>query len=76
MLVGFNPATDNSPETVRGLMLVFVGVPVVSYALAALLIWRYPITRADQEKAAEAINAGGQANLESLHPPVNKGDAP
>ncbi|RIJ26628.1 MFS transporter [Henriciella mobilis] len=76
VLVGFNPATDNSPETVRGLMLVFVGVPVVSYALAALLIWRYPITRADQEKAAEAINAGGQANLESLHPPVNKGDAP
>lgn len=76
VLVGFNPATDNSPETVRGLMAVFVGVPVVSYALAALLIWRYPIDRAEQAKAAAAINAGGQANLESLHPTVNKGDAP
>ncbi|MEE2877445.1 MAG: MFS transporter [Pseudomonadota bacterium] len=76
VLVGFNPAGDNSPETVRGLMLVFVGVPVVSYALAAILIWRYPITRAEQVKAAEAINAGGQATLESLHPPISEGDAP
>ena len=76
VLVGFDPAGENSPETVRGLMLVFVGVPVVSYALAAMLIWKYPITRAEQAKAAEAINAGGQANLESLHPPVSKGDAP
>lgn len=76
LLVGFNPATDNSPETVRGLMLVFVGVPVVSYSLAALLIWKYPITRAEQAKAAEAINAGGQATLEALHPPVKEGDAP
>ena len=68
VLVGFNPATDNSPETVRGLMYVFVAVPVVSYALAALLIWKYPITRAVQAKAAEAMSGGGQANLESLHP--------
>lgn len=74
LLVGFNPAADNSPETVQGLMLVFVGVPVVSYALAALLIWTYPITRTEQAKAAAAINAGGQATLESLHPPVKEGD--
>jgi Na+/melibiose symporter-like transporter len=76
VLVGFNPSGDNSPETIRGLMLVFVGVPVFSYAIAAVLLWRYPITRAEQAKAAAAINAGGQANLEALHPPVNKGDAP
>ncbi len=76
VLVGFNPSGDNSPETVRGLMMVFVGVPVCSYAIAALLLWRYPITRAEQAKAAAAINAGGQANLEALHPTVNKGDAP
>ncbi len=55
VLVGFNPATDNSPQTVHGLMLVFVGVPVVSYALAALLIWRYPITRAAQANNADAL---------------------
>ena len=76
VLVGFNPSGDNSPETVSGVMLVFVGVPVASFAFAALLIWRYPITRAEQVKAAEAINAGGQATLESLHPPVSEGDAP
>ena len=76
VLVGFNPATDNSAGTVNGLMLVFVGVPVISYALAALLIWRYPITRAEQAKAAAAIHSGGQATLESLHPPVSEGDAP
>ena len=74
VLVGFNPAGENSPETVRGLMAVFVGVPVVSYALAAILIWKYPITRAVQAKAAEAMSGGGQANLESLHPPVKDGD--
>lgn len=75
-LVGFNPSSDNSPETVRGLMMVFVGVPVVSYAIAALLIWRYPINRAEQAKTAAAINAGGQGTLEALHPPVREGDAP
>lgn len=76
VLVGFNPATDNSAETVRGLMFVFVGVPVVSYLLAALLIWRYPITRSEQAKAAAAINAAGQGTLEALHPPVKEGDLP
>jgi len=76
LLVGFNAAGDNSPETVRGLMIVFVGVPVFSYALAAFLIWKYPITRAEQAKAAAAINAAGQGTLEALHPPVKEGDLP
>ena len=76
VLVGFTPGGENSEATVTGLMLVFVGVPVVSYSLAAFLLWKYPITRAEQAKAAAAINAGGQANLESLHPTVNEGDVP
>ena len=74
VLVGFNPSGANSSGTVTGLMVVFVSVPVVSYLLAAFLIWRYPITRASQQETAEAINRGGQANLESLHPPVKDGD--
>ncbi len=55
--VGFDPSGENSPEVVRGLMLVFVGVPVVSYALAALILRNYRLTRAEQEANAEAIAA-------------------
>ena len=56
--------------------LFFAALVLLLYALAALLIWRYPITRAEQAKAAAAIHSGGQATLESLHPPVSEGDAP
>ena len=76
VLVGFVPGGENTQSTIIGLMVVFVSVPVISYTLAAILLWKYPITRAEQAKAAAAINAGGQANLESLHPTVNEGDAP
>lgn len=55
--VGFDPSGENSPEIVRGLMLVFVGVPVVSYTLAALILRNYRLTRAEQEANAEAIAA-------------------
>lgn len=55
--VGFDPSGENSPEVVRGLMLVFVGVPVASYALAALILRNYRLTRADQKANAEAIAA-------------------
>ena len=55
--VGFDPSGENSPEVVRGLMLVFVGVPVVSYTLAALILRNYRLTRAEQKANAEAIAA-------------------
>lgn len=55
--VGFDPSGENSPEVVRGLMLVFVGVPVASYTLAALILRNYRLTRAEQKANAEAIAA-------------------
>ncbi|MEM7638371.1 MAG: MFS transporter [Pseudomonadota bacterium] len=55
--VGFDPSGENSPEVVRGLMLVFVGVPVVSYALAALILRNYRLTRAEQKANAEILAA-------------------
>lgn len=55
--VGFDPSGENSPEVIRGLMLVFVGVPVISYALAALILRNYRLTRAEQKANAEAIAA-------------------
>lgn len=56
-LVGFDPSGENSPEVVRGLMLVFVGVPVVSYALAAIILRNYKLTRAEQQANAEKLAA-------------------
>jgi Na+/melibiose symporter-like transporter len=58
-LVGFNPATENSPEAIRGLMYVFVGVPVGSYAIAALLLRGYPLTRDVQAENAGKLEAQG-----------------
>lgn len=55
--VGFDPSGDNSPEVVRGLMLVFVGVPVVAYALAAFMLRNYRLTRAEQKANAEKLAA-------------------
>ena len=55
--VGFDPSGENSPEVVRGLMLVFVGVPVVSYALAALILRNYKLTRSEQQANAEKLAA-------------------
>ncbi len=53
--VGFDPSGDNSPEVVRGLMWVFVGVPVVSYALAAWILRDYRLTRAEQQANAAKL---------------------
>ena len=55
--VGFDPSGENSPEVVRGLMFVFVGVPVVSYALAAFILRNYKLTRAEQQANAEKLAA-------------------
>ena len=48
LVVGFVPGGDNSPEVVRGLMIVFVAVPIVAYLLAAFMIGSFPLTRAMQ----------------------------
>ncbi len=57
VLVGFDPSGENSAGVVQGLMLVFVGVPVVSYALAALILRGYPLTRDVQQKNAAKLAA-------------------
>lgn len=55
--VGFDPSGENSPDVVRGLMLVFVGVPVVAYTLAAIILRNYRLTRAQQKVNAEKLAA-------------------
>ena len=39
-------------------MLVFVLVPVTAYTLAAILIWKYPITRDIQAANADVLTSG------------------
>lgn len=55
--VGFDPSGENGPEVVRGVMLVFVGVPVVAYALAAIIMRNYKLTREAQAANAEKLAA-------------------
>lgn len=55
--VGFDPSGENSPEVARGVMLVFVGVPVTAYALAAFLLRDYKLTRAEQQANAAKLAA-------------------
>lgn len=55
VLVGFDPSGENGPGVVRGLMWVFVGVPVISYGLAALVVRNYRLTRAEQEANAAKL---------------------
>ncbi len=57
VVVGFNPTGENSPEAVRGLMWTFVGVPGVSYLIAALAAWGYPVTREVQSQVSADLAA-------------------
>ncbi len=47
-VVGFDPSSDNSDAAINGLMLVFVGVPVVAYGASALIIRDYPLNRSTE----------------------------
>ncbi|MDH3642426.1 MAG: MFS transporter [Gammaproteobacteria bacterium] len=67
--LGFDPSGDNGPEQIRALSLMYVIPPWLFYALAVVVIWRYPITstrllkireafdRRDQRRAKMAANA-------------------
>ncbi len=48
LIVGFTPGGDNGPEAIRGLMMVFVTVPMAAFVVAALVIGGFPLTRAMQ----------------------------
>ncbi len=54
-VVGFDPAGENSPEAVRGLMLTFVGVPAAAYVIAAIAAWGYPVTREEQARVSQEL---------------------
>ena len=58
-LAGFSASSDhNTPTAILGLQILFLGLPAVLFALAALALARYPLTpeRHDQVRAALALN--------------------
>lgn len=65
ILVGFDPSQDNTPAQIFGFELIFVLVPVISYALAMVLIWKFPITRRMQMATRDALAAKSDADAQN-----------
>jgi len=54
--MGFNPNGNNGPDQLEALALVYVIPPWIFYALAILVIWRYPISSARLSKIRAAFD--------------------
>ncbi len=54
-LLGFDPAGGNDAEQIRALALVYVVPPWLFYALAVVVIWRYPITASRLQRIRAAF---------------------
>lgn len=54
---GFNAANgaQNTPEALLGLRLTIGILPASIFVLAVLVVWRYPITRNEQQRVREVI---------------------
>jgi Na+/melibiose symporter-like transporter len=71
---GFDAAAGagNSPTALMTLQLLFIAVPVVLCALAALTLRNYPIDEKRQAELHAAIEARHAANSENTLGPVTK----
>ena len=55
-LAGFDPSAEtNSPHAIMGLHAFFLGLPGILFALAALLLIRYPLTRQRHDEIRKAL---------------------
>jgi Na+/melibiose symporter-like transporter len=55
-LAGFDPSSDhNSARAIMGLHAFFLGLPGILFALAALLLIRYPLTRQRHDEIRKAL---------------------
>ncbi|MCB9972262.1 MAG: MFS transporter [Hyphomonas sp.] len=63
-IAGFHPQQDNSPEAIQGLLLVFCILPGVLYALAAIVVTKYPFTRAMQQEVSRSLDPRGTEALD------------
>jgi Na+/melibiose symporter-like transporter len=55
--IGFVPDVEQSPDTVRGLRLLYGATPLCVTGIAALLFSRYPLTRAAYDDVRRALDA-------------------
>ncbi|MGK0223780.1 MAG: GPH family glycoside/pentoside/hexuronide:cation symporter [Limisphaerales bacterium] len=46
----------NTPEAIQGLKYIYTFLPASSFVLAALIIWKYPITKERQSRIRAAID--------------------
>ena len=53
---GFDPSGSNGPEELRALSLVYVLPPWLFYAIAVLILWRYPITETRLQRLRAAFD--------------------
>ncbi len=53
--IGFMPNTENASGVLLGLMLLFAGAPAIFHGAAALILWRYPLSRARQAEMRAQI---------------------
>jgi len=55
--IGFTPNTTNDSTALLGLMLLFAAAPAIFHGFAALILWRYPLGRAQQAQMRAEIAA-------------------
>jgi Na+/melibiose symporter-like transporter len=57
-LIDFNAARGltNSPEAIEALKYVYVFLPLGIFVLAGIVIWKYPLNRARQQRIRAAID--------------------
>jgi len=60
--IGFSAAAgaNNPPEALQGLSYLFVGIPVLLNALAAIVIFRYPLTAERHAEVRRQLEARGE----------------
>lgn len=70
LLAGYAPGGENGPSEIAGLMMVFVGVPVVAYASATFFMRGYPLTR-EKEAALQAHLLNPTSDHATTNPSIN-----
>jgi len=67
--IGFVPELDQSPETVRGLRMLYGATPLLVTLLAAALFSRYPLTRGAYAEVRRTLEARRAREREAADPP-------
>jgi GPH family glycoside/pentoside/hexuronide:cation symporter len=67
--------TEQTPEAVRGIMIMFCIVPAVASGITAVMLLWFPITRARHEETLEVLGRRHAAQSASLSPETTSPDS-